>query len=156
MLAEYFTDWRMEVHKVKNTFRKWPRMGCPQDSILRLTLKNILLDVLSRLPFPDGVQTVAHTDDITVLVEAELYRYFPGVLKYQTSQLLTGHGYFCKRLFELRPYEERVCDCNMVDDNMHHVLWEWSLYDRLCKVMFEGLEVLHVSPVTTWTWWTHG
>ncbi|GBP76121.1 Retrovirus-related Pol polyprotein from type-1 retrotransposable element R1 4 [Eumeta japonica] len=62
----------------------------------------------------------------------ELYSYFPDVSArlnspwvesdYETSQLLIGHGYFRKRVYELRLNESNVCLCEHTDEDMHHVL----------------------------------
>ncbi|GBP63882.1 Retrovirus-related Pol polyprotein from type-1 retrotransposable element R1 [Eumeta japonica] len=87
----------------------------------------------------------------------ELYRYFPDVSArlsfgwvepdYQTSQLLTGHGCFRKRLYELGLNETSECLCGQTDEDMHHVLWSCPLYDDLRSDMLSGIKVLQVGPV---------
>ncbi|GBP77288.1 Retrovirus-related Pol polyprotein from type-1 retrotransposable element R1 4 [Eumeta japonica] len=86
----------------------------------------------------------------------ELYRYFPDVSArlsfdwvepdYQTSQLLTGHGCFRKRLYDLGLNETSMCLCEQTDEDMHHVLWSCPLYDDIRSVMLSGIEVLQVGP----------
>ncbi|GBP97333.1 Retrovirus-related Pol polyprotein from type-1 retrotransposable element R1 4 [Eumeta japonica] len=87
----------------------------------------------------------------------ELYRYFPDVSArlsfdwvepdYQTSQLLTGHGCFRKRLYDLGLNETSRCLCEQTDEDMHHVLWSCPLYDDIRSEMLSGIEVLQVGPV---------
>ncbi|GBP36366.1 Putative 115 kDa protein in type-1 retrotransposable element R1DM [Eumeta japonica] len=67
----------------------------------------------------------------------ELFRYFPCVSvklsldwvesDYETSQLLTGHGCFRKRLHELGLNETRICMCGLTDEDMHHVIEDSQL-----------------------------
>ncbi|GBO98753.1 Retrovirus-related Pol polyprotein from type-1 retrotransposable element R1 4, partial [Eumeta japonica] len=66
---------------------------------------------------------------------------------YQTSQLLTGHGCFRKRLYELGLNETSVCLCGQTDEDMHHVLWSCPLYDDFRSDMLSGIKVLQVGPV---------
>ncbi|GBP57364.1 Retrovirus-related Pol polyprotein from type-1 retrotransposable element R1 4 [Eumeta japonica] len=65
---------------------------------------------------------------------------------YETSQLLTGHGYFRKRLYELGLNESSVCLCEQTDEDMHHVLWSCPLYDEIRK-MLKKIKVMCVAPV---------
>ncbi|GBP23614.1 Retrovirus-related Pol polyprotein from type-1 retrotransposable element R1 4 [Eumeta japonica] len=87
----------------------------------------------------------------------ELYCYFPDVSArlssdwvepdYETSQLLTGHGSFRKRLHGLGLNESSICMCGQMDEDMHHVLWTRPLYDDIRAEMLSGLEVLQEGPV---------
>ncbi|GBP30782.1 hypothetical protein EVAR_82524_1 [Eumeta japonica] len=66
---------------------------------------------------------------------------------------------FLKRLSELRLCEESIYACGMAYEDMHHVVWDSSLYDDLRKRFLDGLEILvcetvfskqflvHVGPV---------
>ncbi|GBP73315.1 Retrovirus-related Pol polyprotein from type-1 retrotransposable element R1 4 [Eumeta japonica] len=81
----------------------------------------------------------------------ELYRYFADVSArlsspciepdYETSQLLTGHGCFRKRLHELGLNESSVCLCEQTDEHKHHVSWLCPLYDDIRR------EMLRVSGI---------
>ncbi|GBP28873.1 Retrovirus-related Pol polyprotein from type-1 retrotransposable element R1 2 [Eumeta japonica] len=88
----------------------------------------------------------------------ELYRFFPEVSArlsfdwiepdYETSQLLTGHGCFRKRLHDMGLNESSVCLCGQTDEEMHHVLWTCPLYDDIRNEMLSGLEAIQVGPVS--------
>ncbi|GBP84501.1 Retrovirus-related Pol polyprotein from type-1 retrotransposable element R1 4 [Eumeta japonica] len=87
----------------------------------------------------------------------ELFRYFPSVPvrlsldwvepDYETSQLLTGHGCFRKRLYKLGLNEASECMYGLTDEDMHQVLWSCPLYNDIRAEMLGGLEVLQVGPV---------
>ncbi|GBP65858.1 Retrovirus-related Pol polyprotein from type-1 retrotransposable element R1 [Eumeta japonica] len=91
----------------------------------------------------------------------ELFRYFPSVSvrlsldwvepDYEISQLLTGHGCFRKRLYDLGLNEMSECMCGLTDEDMHHVLWACPLYDDIRAEMLGGLEVLQIARWTAVT-----
>lgn len=87
----------------------------------------------------------------------ELYKFFPDVADrkkatwmepdYQTSQILTGHGIFNKRLADMRLREGHACDCGAVEEDRDHVLWECPLYDEIRGRMLDGISRSEVGPV---------
>ncbi|GBP97328.1 Retrovirus-related Pol polyprotein from type-1 retrotransposable element R1 2 [Eumeta japonica] len=87
----------------------------------------------------------------------QLHRFFPDVAvrlsadwiapDYETSQILTGHGCFRKRLHDMKLCETSECMCGMEDEDVHHVLWSCPMYDELRKEMLDGLTRTTVGPV---------
>lgn len=87
----------------------------------------------------------------------ELHRFFPDVaarLKatwvepdYQVSQILTGHGCFRKRLYEMKLCEESVCYCGEEDECQDHVLWRCPLYEEQRSEMMDGITRAEEGPV---------
>lgn len=87
----------------------------------------------------------------------ELFKFFPDVVgrrkatwiepDYQTSQILTGHGIFNKRLADMRLREGHACDCGAVEEDRDHVLWECPLYDEIRGRMLDGISRSEVGPV---------
>ncbi|GBO98511.1 Putative 115 kDa protein in type-1 retrotransposable element R1DM [Eumeta japonica] len=63
------------------------------------------------------------------------------------DELLTGHGCFRRRLHEMGLNESSVCMCGQTDEDIHHVLCAYPLYDDIRVEMLGGLEVLREGPV---------
>ncbi|GBP96302.1 Retrovirus-related Pol polyprotein from type-1 retrotransposable element R1 [Eumeta japonica] len=87
----------------------------------------------------------------------ELYSFFPDVRErmnndaiepdYVSSQMLTGHGCFRKRLYEMKLSTRKECDCGWYEETRDHVLWYCPLYDDDRKVMMDKLEYSTIGPV---------
>lgn len=87
----------------------------------------------------------------------ETYRFFPEVsvrLKYtwvepayELSQILTGHGCFRKRLYDMKLSEVKVCFCGLEDEDLHHVLWVCPLYEEIRRALLTGISRSEEGPV---------
>ena len=87
----------------------------------------------------------------------ELYRYFPDVSArlnaawvepdYEVSQMLTGHGCFRKRLYEMKLCEVSVCFCGEDDESMEHVLFLCPLYREIRQDMMDGIIREEAGPI---------
>lgn len=87
----------------------------------------------------------------------ELFRFFPDVaarLKshwvapdYQLSQILTGHGCFRKRLFDMKLCEVSECYCGMEEEDLHHALWVCPLYEEMRRKMMDGISREEAGPI---------
>lgn len=86
-----------------------------------------------------------------------LRRFFPDVKSrilatwvapdHETSQLLTGHGCFNERLNALGLVNDRGCECGNESEDLHHVLWECTLYEDIRKRMLDEIVRLEEGPV---------
>ncbi|GBP79727.1 Retrovirus-related Pol polyprotein from type-1 retrotransposable element R1 4 [Eumeta japonica] len=87
----------------------------------------------------------------------ELYSFFPDVRErmnkdtiepdYVSSQMLTGHGCFRKRLYEMKLSIRKDCDCGWYEETRDHVLWHCPLCDDERKEMMDKLEYTTIGPV---------
>ena len=88
----------------------------------------------------------------------ELYSFFPSIgerLKWTwvepdhvTSQLLSGHGCFRRRLHNMSLQDTSMCPCGGDDEDRDHVLWSCPLYDEERGVLFEGVMRTVVGPIS--------
>lgn len=79
----------------------------------------------------------------------ELFRFFPDVGErmkahwvepdHATSQILTGHGCFRKRLKDMALNSTSECGCGAQDETRDHVLWECPLYADLRTEMLDAI-----------------
>ncbi|GBP88565.1 Retrovirus-related Pol polyprotein from type-1 retrotransposable element R1 [Eumeta japonica] len=87
----------------------------------------------------------------------ELHRFFPDVAvrlssdwvspDYETSQILTGHGCFRKRLNDMKLCDTSVCFCGMEDEDMYHILWSCPLYAEMRMKMMNGITREDMGPI---------
>lgn len=87
----------------------------------------------------------------------ELYSFLPDVRDrmswehiepdFITSQMLTGHGCFRKRLYDMKLTAKCACDCGHEEETRDHVLWNCPLYEDIRVIMLEGLVREGIGPV---------
>ncbi|GBO99134.1 Retrovirus-related Pol polyprotein from type-1 retrotransposable element R1 2 [Eumeta japonica] len=61
--------------------------------------------------------------------------------------MLTGHGCFRKRLYDMRLNERKECDCGWHEETRDHVLWDCPLYEEEKTVMLDGIVGAETGPV---------
>ncbi|XP_063835634.1 uncharacterized protein LOC135084822 [Ostrinia nubilalis] len=86
----------------------------------------------------------------------ELFQFFPDVAgrlgmrwvvpDYVTSQILTGHGCFNKRLCDMRLRTAAECECGEREEDRHHVLWSCPLYEDLRQALLQGIVLERPGP----------
>ena len=66
---------------------------------------------------------------------------------YEVSQMLTGHGCFKKRLYDMKLCQDCVCFCGEGDENMEHVLFVCPLYRELWQQMMDEITREEAGPI---------
>ena len=66
---------------------------------------------------------------------------------YEVSQMLTGHGCFKKRLYDMKLCQDCVCFCGEGDENMEHVLFVCPLYREQRQQMMDGITREEAGPI---------
>ncbi|GBP34175.1 hypothetical protein EVAR_30727_1 [Eumeta japonica] len=61
-------------------------------------------------------------------------------------EMLTGHGCYRKRLYDMCLNKRKDCDCGWIEQTRDHVLWDCSLYDEERTEML-GLDSADAGPV---------